>query len=106
VSVGKCFSVSFCVLLLLLSSVDSSGQTADDCLSKQSSDINQPGGSSTLLSIFFYFFFTILFPSYMKAFFLSVVGVLGCAAFSLPLFFFTKLQVIFKDASYCFEVIL
>ena len=52
-SVGRCFSVSFCVLLLLLSSVDSSGQTAADCLSKQISDINQPGGSLAIYALLF-----------------------------------------------------
>ena len=41
-----------------------------------------------------------------QAFLLSAVGFVCCAAFSSPLFFFTKLEVLFLDASYCYEVIL
>ena len=44
------------------------------------------------------------FPPNMQAFNPSAFGALSCAAFSMPLFFFTKIQVIFKDASYCYEV--
>ena len=39
-----------------------------------------------------------------QAFLLSAVGFLCSAAFSAPLFFATKLQVLFVDASYCYEV--
>ena len=42
----------------------------------------------------------------MQAFILSGVGVLGCDAFSTPFSFFTNLQVIFNDDSYCYGVIL
>ena len=39
-----------------------------------------------------------------QAFLLSAAGFLCSAAVSSPLFFATKLQVLFVDASYCYEV--
>ena len=39
-----------------------------------------------------------------QAFLFSAVGFLFSVAFSSPLFFATKLQVLFVDASYCYEV--
>ena len=35
---------------------------------------------------------------------LSLIGLVLSIVFSLPLFIYTKIEVLFKDASYCFEV--
>jgi hypothetical protein len=39
-----------------------------------------------------------------QAVILSIIAFLASAAFASPLFFFTKLEVVFLDAAYCYEV--